>query len=61
MVNVFVVSSVALLLVSRNALALEKGEILDMSYDFGETTLYWPGGGFDFTITVRGPDGTVPW
>ncbi|XP_038054265.1 isatin hydrolase-like [Patiria miniata] len=42
--------------------ALDKGEILDMSYPFGESTLYWPGeASFELDIRVRGPSGVLPW
>ncbi len=43
-------------------LALEKGELLDMSYEYGDTTLFWPGNdGFQFIIGHRGPSGSLPW
>ncbi|XP_038064350.1 isatin hydrolase-like [Patiria miniata] len=42
--------------------ALDKGEVLDMSYAFGDTTLYWPGlGSFEMDILSRGPSGDIPW
>ncbi|XP_022096940.1 uncharacterized protein LOC110982659 [Acanthaster planci] len=44
------------------ALALEKGEILDMSYGFDDDSLAFPGlGFFEFTIQARGPTGPLPW
>ncbi|XP_022095314.1 uncharacterized protein LOC110981758 [Acanthaster planci] len=42
--------------------ALEKGQVLDMTYPFGESTLYWPGNGmFELDIQARGPSGVLPW
>ncbi|XP_022095270.1 uncharacterized protein LOC110981746 [Acanthaster planci] len=53
---------VAILYVTVLASALDKGEILDMSYAFSESTLYWPGlGSFEMEILSRGPSGDIPW
>ena len=57
-------SPLAVLLVSFVLVVadLQKGQVLDMSYDFDEDTLFWPGSrSFDLTILSRGPVDGLDW
>ncbi|XP_038074373.1 isatin hydrolase-like [Patiria miniata] len=53
---------VVMLLMSTSALALKKGELLDMSFSFDGNSLSYPGlGFFELTSQYRGPLNAIPW
>ena len=55
-------STMLLMVVFPIILALERGELLDMSYEFGDTTPSWPGNElFQLTLGYRGPAKKYPW
>ncbi|XP_033637761.1 isatin hydrolase-like [Asterias rubens] len=55
-------STMLLMVVFPIILALERGELLDMSYEFGDTTPSWPGNElFQLTLGYRGPAEKYPW